>query len=289
MIRLGSIAFINSLPVDLGLRSGAVPCPAELVRGTPAELNRALLNKELEVSPVSALWYAEHQRDLLLLSDLSISSESGVESVLLFSKYPLTELKGKKIAVTGKGRTTPALLEIICQLRYGFKPFIERHSEVAVDWPEGFDALLLIGDEALITKERLKNSDIKIVDLAQEWRGWTGLPIVFAVWAVRREIFSIRMEEVLRVREVLKASKRWGFSHRDDVLAAAEAESKLPKAVLKSYFSRLSYDFGERLKEGMRLYLDFASKCGIIGPAGEFQEISDLRGLLVETDSGRVI
>jgi len=275
MIRLGSIAFINSLPVDLGLRSGAVPAEAELVRGTPAELNRKILAKELEISPVSVLCYAERQRDFLLLSDLSISSESGVESVLLFSKRPLAELKGKKIALTAKGRTTPALLEIICRLRYGFEPDFAVPPGEFGEIPAGCDAMLLIGDEALLAKERLGRSDLKILDLAEEWRAWTGLPIVFAVWVVRREIFSTQIEAVMKVREALMKSKRWGLSHRDEVFASAERESKLPKAVLENYFSRLSYGLDEKLKEGMKLYLDYASKCGIIGPVGEFQEIGD--------------
>ncbi len=275
MIRLGSIAFINSLPVDLGLRSGAVAVKADLVRGIPAELNRKILAKELEISPVSVLCYAEYQKDFLLLSDLSISSKSGVESVLLFSKRRLAELKGKRIALTAQGRTTPALLEIICRLRYGFEPDFTALAGETGKIPAGCEAMLLIGDEALLAKERLSGNGLITVDLAKEWRAWTGLPIVFAVWAVRREIFSTQTEAVMKVREALMESKRWGLSRREEVFAAAERESKLPKAVLENYFSRLSYGLDEKLKEGMKLYLDYASKCGMIESVGEFQEIGD--------------
>jgi chorismate dehydratase len=275
MMRLGSIAFVNSLPVEWGLRSGAVTAGAELVRGTPAELNGRILAKELEVSPVSALWYAEHQRELLLLSGLSISSESSVESVLLFSKRPLPELKGKKIAVTGQGRTTPALLEILCRLRYGFEPLCHSREGVAGDGLEGADALLLIGDEALLAKERLKGSGLRIVDLAEEWRAWTGLPIVFAVWAVRREVYAAQAEAVVKLRAALLASRRWGLSHREDVLAAAQLESGLSRSLLENYFTRLSYDLSDALKEGMKLYFEYAARCGLIRPAGEFQEVGD--------------
>jgi chorismate dehydratase len=275
MMRLGSIAFVNSLPVEWGLRSGAVTADAELVRGTPAELNGRILTKGLEVSPVSALWYAEHQRELLLLSGLSISSESSVESVLLFSKRPLAGLSGKKIAVTDQGRTTPALLEILCRLRYGFEPVCHSREGVEGDDLEGADALLLIGDEALLAKERLKRSGLHIIDLAEEWRAWTGLPIVFAVWAVRRDIFAAQAEAVVKLRAALLASKRWGLSHREDVFAAAQLESGLSKSILENYFPRLSYDLNDTLKEGMRLYFEYAARCGLLGAVGELEEVMD--------------
>ena len=123
-IRLGSIEFINSLPVDLGLLRGTIPSEAEIIQGSPAALNEKMLSGDLDLGPISVFWYAQHQEEWLLLPELSISSESGVQSVLLFSRHPFAELKGKRIALTGKGRTTPALLSILCQRKYGFMPAI---------------------------------------------------------------------------------------------------------------------------------------------------------------------
>src|SRR3990167_6198834 len=102
-LRLGSIEFINSLPVDLGLINGKVPCPAEIVTGVPTVLNEKILKGSIDAGAVSALFYAEHQDQFLLLPDLSISSESGVGSVLLFSRYPMKHLKARQIAVTRQG------------------------------------------------------------------------------------------------------------------------------------------------------------------------------------------
>ncbi len=270
MMRLGSIEFINSLPVDLGILSGAVPVNAEVVSGPPAFLNKKILKKELEVSPVSAFFYAENQREFLILPDLSISSESGVESVLLFSRHPLKDLAGKKIAVTEKGRTTPALLEILCRMRYGFKPAIAK---------EGTDAFLLIGDEALAAREPLKNEGYQAIDLAEEWRAWTGLPIVFAVWVVRRDYFSAHAEEVFQIHRALLESKRWGLRHLDEILKAAGGKTGLSNTALQSYFSRLSYNFDENLRKGMRLYFDYAVQCGLLSPVSELEEI-DIKYLM---------
>ena len=272
-LRLGSIEFINSLPVDLGLTSGKVWTDCEIVTGIPMALNEKILNKEIDVSPVSALWVAEHPKEFLLLPDLSISSESGVESVLLFSRYPLKKLKRKFISITPQGRTTPALLEIICRLRYGFRPDLKLTDSKMQDIPEGSDAMLLIGDEALAAHEKLKNTGYVITDLAEEWREWTSLPFVFAVWAVRRDVFLTRAKEVFELHQALLNSKQWGAEHLQEILSVSEAKTRLPAKLLKDYFSRLSYDFNERLKCGLRLYYEYAVRCGILKTVAVFEEI----------------
>ena len=272
-LRLGSIEFINSLPVDLGLIRGEVQSNCEIITGTPAALNEKILNKETDASPVSALWYAHHQEEFLLFPDLSISSESGVQSVLLFSRSHLKNLKNKFISVTAQGRTTPALLEIICRLRYGFRPNVKTASSKIQDIPEGSDALLLIGDEALVAHERLKNSGYIITDLAEEWREWTSLPFVFAVWVVRREVFLTRAKEIADLHQALLKSKKWGLEHLGEILNASEAKTGLPPELLKNYFSRLSYVFNEGLKCGLKLYYEYAIRCGILSAAVELEAI----------------
>ncbi len=272
--RLGSIEFINSLPVDLGILNGAVPVDAEIFQGSPTVLNEKILKGEVDISAVSALFYAEHQKDLILLPNLSISSESSVESVILFSRYPVEELAGKDIYVTNKGRTTPALLEILCRKRYGFWPSFKAHVSKIEEWPQSWDAMLLIGDEALEWKRRLVGSEWRAIDLAEEWRHWTKLPFVFAVWVARRAFYEKHAEETRRVHEALIRSKMWGASHMSEVMLASEKKTELPAPTLKSYFSKLSFDFGQNLKRGMRTYFNYAAECGMVAPVGDLEEIT---------------
>ena len=150
-IRLGSIAYSNSLPVDFGLLSGEVSHTLFIQQGVPSELNASLKEGKLDISPVSALFFAEHAHELLMLPDLSISSESGVQSVLLFSRYPLEALNQKVITITSEGKSTPALLKIILKERYGVTA---QYVEKATAWSDlahdgQSDAFLVIGDDAL--------------------------------------------------------------------------------------------------------------------------------------------
>src|SRR5258707_15811370 len=96
-MRLGRIGYINCYPVYAGLERGVVHTPAELVTGTPAELNDLLSAGELDVSVISAVEYARHAKDLVLLPDLAISCDGPVRSVALFSKRVVTELDDRTV------------------------------------------------------------------------------------------------------------------------------------------------------------------------------------------------
>lgn len=264
MSRLGSIEFINSLPVDLGILKRVIHHDLEIIQGTPVQLNEKMLNGDLDISPVSLFWYAKHSSEFVLLPNLSISSKSGVQSVLLFSRVPMKDLKDRKIAITDKGRTTPALLEILCRMRYSFQPFIAQASSNFGAIPDGFDAILLIGDEALLAKKNNQDSGLHIIDLAEEWQTWTKTPAVFAVWAVRRKFFEEHPKEVSDIYEMLFHSKAWGLDHMDEVLRRSREKTELSEETLKSYFSHLEYGLDETLKTSMKLYWDYAAQCYLL-------------------------
>lgn len=270
--RLGSIAFINSLPVDLGILSGEVPTDARVVREAPASLNALMGESGLDVSPVSAFWFALNARDLYLLPDLSVSSESGVKSVLLFHRRPLPELGSSRILVTAKGRTTPALLEIICRLRYGFRPQTEVSARALEDVAAGrADAALVIGDEALVAREAA--GGLTVTDLAEEWNAWTGFPVVFAVWAVRRTYFAMEPGRVRALQNALRASRAWGMANPEAILDRAEKDSGLPRPTLEGYFRSLTYGFDDPLRRGLDYYLHCAARCGLLPGVPEIETL----------------
>src|ERR1041384_2342337 len=131
-MRLGRIGYINCYPVYAGLDRGAVHVPADLVTGTPAELNDLLTAGELDVSVISAVEYARHAKDLVLLPDLAISCDGPVRSVLLFSRRPVAELNGCTVLLSASSRTSVALLELLCRERWHIAPrFAEVRAEAS--------------------------------------------------------------------------------------------------------------------------------------------------------------
>lgn len=264
-VRLGSIEFINSLPVDLGLLSGEVAYPeARIYQASPAVLNQKVSEGVLDVSPVSAFWYGQHAKDLLVLPDLSISSESAVDSVLLFSKQDWSKLSGANVLVSGKGRTTPVMFQVLCRERFGFKPTLQVVDAEIQDIPNDASAILLIGDEALQFREKAVSKKYQVVDLAEEWKRLTGWPFVFALWVARKDYWMDEAESVLRTHQAILKSKYWGLLHQRMIFNEAEKRSGLSQDVVRRYFSKLSYGFDEKLKSGLRVYFELAKKHGFL-------------------------
>jgi len=63
-MRLGRIGYINCYPVYGAIDRSVTPLAAELVTGTPSELNDLLAAGELDLSVVSAVEYARKRARL---------------------------------------------------------------------------------------------------------------------------------------------------------------------------------------------------------------------------------
>src|SRR5437660_1870513 len=189
-MRIGRIGYINCAPVYGAIDRGIVSLPhgAELVTGTPAELNDLLVAGELDVSVISAVEYARHAKDLVLLPELAISCDGPVRSVALFSRRTVGQLDGRTVLLSASSRTSVALLELLCGDVWKVRPhFAEARAEAGdLDALEGLphDAVLVIGDAALLLAAR--HAYPHRYDLGEEWKRWTGMPFVFAVLAARR-------------------------------------------------------------------------------------------------------
>src|SRR2546430_15959635 len=116
-MRIGRIGYINCAPVYGAIDRGVVALPqgAALITGTPAELNDLLVAGELDVSVISAIEYARHAKELVLLPELPISCDGPVRRVALFSRRPVTDLDNHTVLLIGSSRTSVALLELLCR------------------------------------------------------------------------------------------------------------------------------------------------------------------------------
>ena len=75
----------------------------------PTELNRRLLDGELDLAPISSIEYARHADRLRILPRLCVSSEGAVDSIQLVSRLPLERVRS--VAVTPESATSVVLDE----------------------------------------------------------------------------------------------------------------------------------------------------------------------------------
>src|SRR4051812_14798962 len=269
--RVGHIQFLNCLPLYWGLmRSGAL-LGVELHKDTPDQLNAALVRGDLDIGPISLVEYLRHADELLLLPDLAVGSDGPVQSVNLVSTVPLAELDGRAVALGSTSRTGVLLARMLLESRYGVRPEYFRCPPDLTQMLLEADAGVLIGDTALRARFEAPQRGLLVTDLGEAWRDWTGLPMVFAVWAVRRDFAAAHPGLVKDVHLAFLASRALCLDELDEVARAAARWEPFPAAVLADYFRALDFSLGERQISGLREFAARAAQRGeapALGPDG---------------------
>jgi chorismate dehydratase len=258
--RVGHIQFLNCLPIYWGLmRSGAL-LDVELTKDNPDRLNAALVAGDLDIGPISLVEYLRHADDLLLLPDLAVGSDGPVLSVNLVSTRPVAELS--RVALGSTSRTGVLLARMLLTERYGVRPEFFRCPPDLTTMLLEADAGVLIGDVALRALYEAPARGLTVTDLGQAWRDWTGLPMVFAVWAARREYAEANPGQVKDVHEAFRRSRDLCLESLDEVAAAAARWEPFDAATLATYFRTLDFSLGERQVAGLREFARRAAELG---------------------------
>jgi len=266
-IRLGYIDYLNCLPVYFGIEQGAVELDVSVVKGPPSQLNRAFLNGELDVTPISSIEYARNADRCVIIPGLSISADGRVASILLFHKRPLSELDGRPVALTASSATSVVLTKVILEQRYGVKP---SYRVAPPDLPAMLaehDAALLIGDDALLAA--LEHPEIPHVDLGLEWKALTGHLMVYALWVARREFAEANPAALRTITRLFNASQDYAWDHRPLMVDEAVRRRGLPRAVTEDYFDLIRHEFGSRYRRGALAFFERACRAGELGAVPE--------------------
>lgn len=245
-MRVGRIPYINCYPVYGAIDAGVVKLDSELVTGVPSALNEKMARGQLDVSVVSAIEYARASERYVLLPDLAISCDGPVRSVLLLAKVPAPELSGRRVMVSRSSMTSVALLELlfdnVWHSRPEFVPGDAELTDVERFADEFHDARLVIGDAALVLGVPRSAPGAPrypfVYDLGAEWKRWTGLPFVFAVWVAQR---STSVDRALAVHATLIESRAWGLQHLDQLAERAALSSGVDAGACREYLSGLDY------------------------------------------------
>ncbi len=252
-MRIGRIPYINCYPVYGAVDRGIVPLAGEIVDGVPSALNAQMARGDLDVSVISAVEYARDANRYLLLPDLAISCDGPVRSVVLFSKRPASELQGRRVLVSKSSMTSVALVQLLFEHVWDAKPtFVPADAELSDMERFGdmeHEARLVIGDAALHLWSRLHSpaeyephaglSAYRYAyDLGAEWKTWTGLPFVFAVWVAQR---TTPVQDALGVHANLIQSRDWGIRHLETLAAQAAVATGVRKRDCLEYLSGLDY------------------------------------------------
>jgi chorismate dehydratase len=249
-IRIGAVTYLNTKPLIYRLESLAPQ--AELVLDYPSRLADRLARGELDVALIPMIEYLR-AGNYRLIPNIAIASQGPVLSVTLFSRGPWPEIR--RVALDEGSRTSAALAQILLRKKYGVAPALcplplDRGAEEA-----DADAVLLIGDRAM---HACLPGFRHAFDLGQEWHDWTGLPFVYAAWAVRPGV------DLGPVLEALYEAKRLGIENVGEIAAHEAPHLQLDAGFCRRYLANIiRFDLGPRELAGLHHYYMLASELGL--------------------------
>ena len=234
------LPYANALPLVRYIKE--VHAPAELIYRIPRSAVEALLEGVVEAALIPVVSCFSHP-DLAMIPGLGICANGDVTSVLLQCHRPLSEVR--VVRLDPESRTSNHLIQVLMRDHFRISHPVE-YSRCA----DEADARVCIGDRALCTAPA-----VETYDLAGEWKKMTGLPFVFAVWAVRRSCSHIE-----EISEILHRAKDRGCQSLIELARLCAQRLGLPADRCYEYLSeRLHYEVGPAEYDGMGLFRALAA------------------------------
>lgn len=245
--RIGCVKYLNARPLIHGW-------PGEVVFDHPSRLCEKLAEGILQVSLVSSIEFLRNP-GYVLVDDISISSHGPVHSVFLAYAGELSEIK--EIELDPASQTSVNLL--ICLLaEAGLSPKLVIRTPLIQRALTPRLAKFYIGDQAIRFRDENAGT-FNFWDMGEEWQKMTGLPFVYALWLIRPEFTAAKP-----VADKLRACRDNNLRELDVVIAAQKEFS--PEFCTYYFGECLSYQFGEREKEGLSAFRKLCEKHGILWP-----------------------
>lgn len=252
-VRVGAVSYLNAKPLYHRLTEFATGISLEM--DVPSRLADRLANGELDVALIPSVEYLRGAgRGYEIVPGFAIAAHGAVRSVKLFSRVPLGRIG--RLALDAGSRTSQVLARVWLDARHGVRPGRVELLPMGVPVQESTaDAVVLIGDRAMKVPDEGFHA---VVDLAEAWRGLTGLPFVFALWVVRAGV------DLGSLPEALARSRAAGLADAGALAALHGPGLGLDIATCYDYLTRvLSYDLGGREIAGLCRFNRMAAALGL--------------------------
>ena len=266
ILRIGEYDSLGAVPAYFHLKS---TFRQEHWRFAPAampDLDRALDRDEVDVGLVSPLLLASAPSDFLVLPGLGYAAARHTRDMFLFSDMLLDDMDEMTFSVPGECSASYML-----QLVTG--RYLQFQNQFITGWGNA-EAFLLVGDHAL--RERLLARYAYVYDLGDLWRHYTGKPMVYLLWAVKKETFRRRREEVRDFHRTLQRGLE--LMRSDWAVTAAKLKGydwvRSPQTITQLWTS-VNYELSPPHYEGLDKFFDDCAEDGIIEepPELEYAEV----------------
>jgi chorismate dehydratase len=279
-LRIGCVKYLNAHPLIRGW-------PGDIELDHPAALCQRLAKGELDVALVSSF---EFLRNPIyeIVDDVSISSDGPVYSVVVAHRDRISDIE--EIELDPASQTAVNLLRCLLA-ELNLKPRLIRNIDFQSVRPAGLQlaeslaaesmsagrtgnmpmlptarrARLLIGDQA-IRFRRDHAGEVQFWDLGEQWKRLTDVPFVYALWLIRPEVADAK-----QIADDLRALRDENLANLSKIIAevvAGSVDSGDPKLdqqfLLRYYRENLLFSFGDKEKEGLRVFAYLCAKHSLL-------------------------
>ena len=256
--RVSAVRFLNTSPLVWGLLHGPQRGIFDVHFSLPSECAEELRAGEADIGLVPAIELAS-QPDLMVLPGCAVACRGPVRSILFFSRKPIEEVES--FAADAGSRTSVVLAQVWLARKFGLRPRVCAYPPKLDEMLEVADAALIIGDPALHLDPGLsewRGQPLFVYDLGAEWFKTTGLPMVFAVWAVKN--LAADPDDP----SVFQASAAYGFAHIDEIVKREGLGRGYPADLARRYLTEhISYEFGTAEQSSLEYFLHTAADLGL--------------------------
>jgi chorismate dehydratase len=243
-IRISAVKYANTYPFIYGLEKSGIGKRAILETDHPADCASKLISDRVDIGliPVAVLpLLKEHY----IISDFCIGANGNVKTVMLLSNCPFEKIKN--IYLDYRSRSSVNLTKVLAKNSWKREfRWISTAQEFDFINIGPDDAVVLIGDQCF----EFENSFTYKIDLAMEWKKFSGLPFVFACWTSNKLIDNTFINEF---NEALKL----GVNNIDAVVERFKTAGTISGENLRSYLKEnIDFNFNEEKKAGLKLFLE---------------------------------
>ncbi|MDP7355708.1 MAG: menaquinone biosynthesis protein [Candidatus Thalassarchaeaceae archaeon] len=243
---LGRVSFINCDPVF-----HTIPDSWKVLSAPPSWLTGHLLRRDCITAPIPTADYASNVGKLRLIRDIGIVGQESVGSVLLFGNRSIETMRD--IALPSDSSTSNMLMRWILNQR-GLDPKYVKMGPDMDSMLDECDGALIIGDRAIAAA--IQNPELVRMDLGREWVKITGLPMVFGVFAARKDS---EVHSISRARELMLGNYNI-FLEEEEVrnaviLDASKKVSLSAERVGEYYANEVSNLLSPESIKGLRVFL----------------------------------
>ena len=234
-IKISAVSYTNTKPFIYGIEHSDLIHKIDLCLDIPSDCAAKVIDGQVDIGlmPVASFPLVPNGN---LIGGYCIGSVGAVNSVFIFSKVPVTEIK--TVRLDSHSRTSNNLAKVLLKFHWKLEVNFTTDSHAETD------ALVLIGDRTFGKKSEYAYS----YDMGEEWMNFTQLPFLYAAWIANKAIpedFIVEFDEALKL----------GLDQRKELLKDLPAIAQFD---MEDYLmNKLNFELTDQKREAMKLFLSY--------------------------------